>query len=78
MPNWGPSPHDNYPSEFSGVKGHHYSNPSTGYNGNNNYGNNNNPTQFEMEFDTKYSPSRGGAPVGGYHNNNNGRELSSQ
>lgn len=72
VPNWGPS-HDNYPSEFSGVKGHHYSNPSTGYN--NGGANNYNPNNFEMEFDTKYSPSRGTG--GGYHNNNN-RELSSQ
>ena len=72
VPNWG-NGHgmDNYPSEFSGVKGHHYSNPSgAGYNvgGGNSY----NPNNFEMEFDTKYSPSRGGA----YHNNN--RELASQ
>lgn len=73
--NWGAGHGmDNYPSEFSGVKGHHYSNPSGGgYNvGGGGVGSNYNPNNFEMEFDTKYSPSRGG----GYHNNN--RELASQ
>jgi len=70
-PNWGGAGHggmDSYPSEFSGVKGHHYSNPSGA-----GYGGGYNPNNFEMEFETKYSPSRGG----GYHNNNN-RELASQ
>jgi hypothetical protein len=74
-PNWGGAGHvDSYPSEFSGVKGHHYSNPSgAGYNmGGGGMGSNYNPNNFEMEFETKYSPSRGG----GYHNNN--RELASQ
>lgn len=71
VPSWGAGGHNDYPSEFSGVKGHHYSNPSAGgYNpGVGGAGSNYNQNNFDMEFDTKYSPS--------YHNNNN-RELASQ
>jgi hypothetical protein len=78
-PSWGAGPldthHSSYPSEFSGGKGagHHYSNPSNGYSNNNN--NYNNAHNFaDVDFDSKYSPSR----VNGYHGHNNNRELASQ